>query len=132
MMDVPKVKSCEKLTVYAADRDYWKARVKCMRQLAVNVKLGSHVVEGWVDNIHKNLLNPCCSGAEDAVITTSISVACTHHNTTTNQSAHTTRLVGCVYHTVSFVVVLCCVHVTLMAVAMPVYSAMGKLKLLKL
>ena len=47
LMDAPTVKSWRELKQYAADRDYWKARVRSFRQRpVVNVTLGQHLVEG--------------------------------------------------------------------------------------
>ena len=46
--DGANVKSWKELTEYAVGTDYWKARVICMRQPAVNMKLRNHVVEGCV------------------------------------------------------------------------------------
>ena len=47
LMDAPTVSSWRELKQYAADRDYWKARVRSLRQRSVTkVTIGQHVVEG--------------------------------------------------------------------------------------
>ena len=47
LMDAPTMKSWRELKQYAEDRDYWKARVRSLRQRpVVSVALGKHVVEG--------------------------------------------------------------------------------------
>ena len=47
LMDAPKVRSWRELTSYAADKEYWKARVRCMRQQPVmKVHAGKHVEAG--------------------------------------------------------------------------------------
>ena len=82
LMDVPTVKSWRELRQYAADRDYWKARVWSFRQRPViNVTLGQHLVEVegscapftisswnilWIDTLS-------CNGAEDVSIDTDTS-----------------------------------------------------------
>ena len=82
LMDAPTVKSWRELRQYAADRDYWKARVWSFRQRPViNVTLGQHLVEVegscapftisswnilWIDTLS-------CNGAEDVSIDTDTS-----------------------------------------------------------
>ena len=47
MMDAPRHDSWRELTKYAADRDWWRERVRSLRQQPiVRVQMGSHVVEG--------------------------------------------------------------------------------------
>ena len=47
LMDSPKTKSWRELMQYAADKEYWKARVRVMRQCpVVNVNMGTHVEDG--------------------------------------------------------------------------------------
>ena len=47
LMDDPKTKSWRELLQYAADKEYWKARVRAMRQRPmVSVNLATHVEEG--------------------------------------------------------------------------------------
>ena len=49
LMDAPKTDSWRELKTYVEDRDFWKARVRCLRQQpVVSVKLDTHVVdESW-------------------------------------------------------------------------------------
>ena len=49
LMDAPKVKSWRELASFACDKEYWKARVRSMRQQpVVNVDMGRHVeAESW-------------------------------------------------------------------------------------
>ena len=47
LMDAPKTKSWSELMQYAAEKEYWKARVRAMRQRpVVSVNIGTHVEEG--------------------------------------------------------------------------------------
>ena len=47
LMDAPKTRSWRELLYYAQDREYWKARVRSMRQQpVVSVHIGTHVEEG--------------------------------------------------------------------------------------
>ena len=46
LMDAPTTRSWRELCTYAADREYWKARVRKMKQPRVHIQVGSHVVEG--------------------------------------------------------------------------------------
>ena len=47
LMDAPKTKSWRELMHYAEDKEFWKARVRGMRQQPViNVSMGAHVEEG--------------------------------------------------------------------------------------
>ena len=47
MMDAPRHDSWRELMKYAADRDWWRARVRALRQQPlVQVQMGSHMVEG--------------------------------------------------------------------------------------
>ena len=46
LMDAPKTSSWHELLEYAKDREYWRTRVRAMKQPKVRVQLGSHVVEG--------------------------------------------------------------------------------------
>ena len=47
MMDAPKHSSWRELQKYAADRDWWRVRVRALRQEPiVRVQMGPHVVEG--------------------------------------------------------------------------------------
>ena len=47
MMDSPRHDSWRELTTYAADREWWRARVRAIRQQSlVRVEMGSHMVEG--------------------------------------------------------------------------------------
>ena len=47
LMDVPKTESWRELTTYAWDKDYWRARVRAMRQPRVAVEVsGAQTVEG--------------------------------------------------------------------------------------
>ena len=47
MMDAPRHDSWRELTTYAADREWWRARVRAIRQQPlVRVERGSHMVEG--------------------------------------------------------------------------------------
>ena len=90
-MDTPKGKSWRETLVFAEDKEFWKSRVRSMRQQPVfHVELDKHVVEGsWSSftvssclkrgRVHDML---CCKGVEDAVIVTSSGAAHTHHTTT--------------------------------------------------
>lgn len=42
LMDAPKTDSWRELCTYALDRDYWRARVRSLRQPRVTVIMGSH------------------------------------------------------------------------------------------
>ena len=42
LMDAPQTRSWRELCTYACDRDYWRARVRTLRQPRVAVQLGSH------------------------------------------------------------------------------------------
>ena len=42
LMDAPKTDSWRELCTYALDRDYWRARVRSLRQPRVTVSMGSH------------------------------------------------------------------------------------------
>jgi len=42
LMDAPQTRSWRELCTYACDRDYWRARVRALRQPRVVVQLGSH------------------------------------------------------------------------------------------
>ena len=47
LMDAPKTRSWRELLSYAEDREYWKARVRSMRQQpVVHVDMGQHVEVG--------------------------------------------------------------------------------------
>ena len=47
MMDAPKTKSWRELALYTVDKEFWKTRVRVMRQHpVVNVSMGAHVEEG--------------------------------------------------------------------------------------
>ena len=47
LMDAPKSKSWRELTTYAADREFWKAKVRRMRQQpVVRIRMGGHVETG--------------------------------------------------------------------------------------
>ena len=47
LMDAPKVKSWHELRLFACDKEYWKARVRSMRQQpVVRVDIGKHVESG--------------------------------------------------------------------------------------
>ena len=47
LMDAPETKSWRELTTYAWDKDYWRARVRAMRQPRVAVEVcGAQIVEG--------------------------------------------------------------------------------------
>ncbi len=50
LMDAPTRQSWYELQAYAADKEYWKARVRKMRQprVSVKVRLGEHFEEGKV------------------------------------------------------------------------------------
>ena len=49
LMDAPKVKSWRELASFACDKEFWKARVRSMRQQpVVSVDMGRHVeAESW-------------------------------------------------------------------------------------
>ena len=47
LMDAPKTESWRELTTYAWDKDYWRSRVRAMRQPRVAVEVsGVQTVEG--------------------------------------------------------------------------------------
>ena len=47
LMDAPKTRSWRELMAYARDKEYWKARVRCMRQQpVVKISVGRHVEAG--------------------------------------------------------------------------------------
>ena len=46
LMDAPERESWRSLTTYACDREYWRTRVRAMKQPRVRVEMGAHVVEG--------------------------------------------------------------------------------------
>ena len=46
LMDVPERESWRGLCTYACDREYWRTRVRAMKQPRVRVEMGSHVEEG--------------------------------------------------------------------------------------
>ena len=46
LMDAPTVTSWRELCTYAMDREYWRSRVRKMKQPRVRVQLDSYVVEG--------------------------------------------------------------------------------------
>ena len=46
LMDAPTTSSWRELRKYAMDREYWRTRVRKMKQPRINVQIGSHVVEG--------------------------------------------------------------------------------------
>ena len=47
LMDAPKTRSWRELKAYAEDKEYWKARVRCMRQRpVVTIDVGAHVEAG--------------------------------------------------------------------------------------
>ena len=46
LMDAPKSTSWRELCTYAINREYWRERVRKMRQPRISVQVGSHVVEG--------------------------------------------------------------------------------------
>ena len=50
LMDVPKTNSWRELVAYANDKEFWKSRVRSMRQQpVVKIKLGKHVEDDrWV------------------------------------------------------------------------------------
>ena len=45
-MDAPSTTSWRELTTYAMNRDYWRARVRAMKQPRVSVDMGTHIEEG--------------------------------------------------------------------------------------
>ena len=46
LMDASKAKSWRELTLYVVDKEYWKTRVRGIRQQSViNVSMGAHVEE---------------------------------------------------------------------------------------
>ena len=62
LMDAPETDSWHCLLKYAADRDYWRVRVRAMRQpRIVNVKLGPTMEEG------KDCLTSICSTGPRAI-----------------------------------------------------------------
>ena len=46
LMDAPTTSSWREPRKYAMDREYWRARVRKMKQPRINVQIGPHVVEG--------------------------------------------------------------------------------------
>ena len=46
LMDAPKSSSWKELCTYAVNREYWRERVRKMRQPRISVQIGPHVVEG--------------------------------------------------------------------------------------
>ena len=46
LMDAPKTSSWKELCTYAMDREYWRTRVRKMKQPRVHIQMGPHVVEG--------------------------------------------------------------------------------------
>ena len=46
LMDAPCTKSWRELTTYDMNRDYWRARVRAMKQSRVSVDMGTHIEEG--------------------------------------------------------------------------------------
>ena len=46
LMDAPTTSSWKELCTFAVNREYWRARVRKMKQPRVHIQLGSHVVEG--------------------------------------------------------------------------------------
>ena len=45
LMDVPRTTSWRELTTYVMNRDYWKVRVRAMKQPRVSVDMGTHIEE---------------------------------------------------------------------------------------
>ena len=72
LMDAPKVKSWHELRLFACDKEYWKARVRSMRQQpVVRVDIDKHVesdcwapftVSSYVGSREQGILS--CKGAE--------------------------------------------------------------------
>ena len=46
LMDAPSTTSWRELTTHAMDKDYWRARVRAMKQPRVTVDMGTHIEEG--------------------------------------------------------------------------------------
>ena len=46
LMDAPVVGSWKELCTYAMDREYWRTRVRKMKQPRVHIQMGPHVAEG--------------------------------------------------------------------------------------
>ena len=46
LMDAPKSKSWRELCTYAVNREYWRERVRKLRQPRISIQVGSHVMEG--------------------------------------------------------------------------------------
>ena len=74
LMDAPTASSWRELCTYTMDREYWRARVRKMKQPRVRVQLGPHVVEGawapftismWNSKIRMAVLS--CKGAACAL-----------------------------------------------------------------
>ena len=46
LMDAPTSKSWHELLMYAKNREYWRERVRKLRQPRISIQVGSHVEEG--------------------------------------------------------------------------------------
>ena len=46
LMDAPTSKSWHELLMYVENREYWRERVRKLRQPRISIQVGSHVEEG--------------------------------------------------------------------------------------